>query len=301
MAIKLEKLHDYREEYTLSVVAKPANTGKSFFSLILTGKNMDISRRDEVEQPVWGAVYAGIYRGVQILLKHKAECLLTLMIDDCRVFSGIKGKDFIQEDQRFLQPLGQLLQQIQAVQVVWVQEDDEMERLKTAKRMLINESDANTEEQILNSKNLKSQKKCEKISKVTRASLYCDGAANPNPGNSALGFVLFDDSGKEIYQAARNLGHGTNNTAEYHSLIDGLKCALSLGIEQLDVFMDSNLVVQQVNGKWKIKEPTLLPLCQEAQRLKKQFDFIQLSQIPREKNQRADELSKEGLAKKNPD
>ena len=92
---------------------------------------------------------------------------------------------------------------------------------------------------------------------MTRATLYADGGARGNPGPAGSGAVLLDEDGVVIAELMRFLGHATNNVAEYTGLIIGLEEALRRGIDELDVRMDSLLVVQQMKGIWKIKHPGL--------------------------------------------
>ena len=99
---------------------------------------------------------------------------------------------------------------------------------------------------------------------MTKATLYADGGARGNPGPAGSGAVLMDERGVVIAELRRSLGHATNNVAEYTGLIIGLEEALRRGVDDLDVRLDSLLVVQQMNGVWKIKHPGLRPLALRA-------------------------------------
>jgi len=123
---------------------------------------------------------------------------------------------------------------------------------------------------------------------VTRATLYADGGARGNPGPAGSGAVLLDERGEVIAELRRSLGHATNNVAEYTGLIIGLEEALKRGIDQLDVRMDSLLVVQQMNGRWKIKHPGLKPLALRAGELLARFPRRTIEHVPRERNTLAD-------------
>jgi ribonuclease HI len=123
---------------------------------------------------------------------------------------------------------------------------------------------------------------------VTRATLYADGGARGNPGPAGSGAVLLDEHGEVIAELRRWLGHATNNVAEYTGLIIGLEEALKRGIDQLDVRMDSLLVVQQMNGRWKIKHPGLKPLALRAGELLARFPYRTIEHVPRELNTLAD-------------
>jgi probable phosphoglycerate mutase len=123
---------------------------------------------------------------------------------------------------------------------------------------------------------------------VTRATLYADGGARGNPGPAGSGAVLLDEQGNVIAEVNRSLGHATNNVAEYTGLIIGLEEALRRGIDELDVRMDSLLVVQQMKGLWRIKHPGLKPLALRAGELLARFPKRTIEHVPRELNSLAD-------------
>jgi ribonuclease HI len=123
--------------------------------------------------------------------------------------------------------------------------------------------------------------------KHLQATLFFDGGSRGNPGIAAGAAVIVLSTGeKEIVN--KFLDRATNNDAEYTGLIVGLQKALELGITKLTVKGDSNLVVNQVQGKWKINHDRLRQLCGEAQTLYRQFSDISLTWIPREQNKLAD-------------
>jgi len=128
-----------------------------------------------------------------------------------------------------------------------------------------------------------------------RATLFADGAARGNPGPAGSGALLLDETGKPIAELTLSLGHATNNVAEYRALILGLEEARRLGIEQIDVRMDSLLVVRQMQGLWKIKHPGLRPLALRAGALLAQFGQRTIEHIPREENSRADRLANRAI------
>src|SRR5438128_1155078 len=97
--------------------------------------------------------------------------------------------------------------------------------------------------------------------------LFADGASRGNPGPAAAGFVLDDPDGHPVAAEGLALGHATNNLAEYRALVEGLLRALSLGVENVDVRMDSELVVRQMRGEYKVKNAGLKPLFEEARDL----------------------------------
>lgn len=118
--------------------------------------------------------------------------------------------------------------------------------------------------------------------------LFADGASRGNPGPAAYGFVLDDPDGKPRAAAGRRLGAATNNVAEYQALIAGLHCALEHGVKSLEVRMDSELVVRQMTGVYRVKNAGLKPLFEEAQRLSQQFESFGIAHVRREHNTRAD-------------
>jgi ribonuclease HI len=134
--------------------------------------------------------------------------------------------------------------------------------------------------------------------------LQFDGASEPNPGPSGSAYVIFspvetDENGDSVRRVIQEgfiySPHATNNEAEYNSLILGLTKALELGITELDVEGDSNLVVNQVQGLWKVKVPRLVPLQSKANKLLWKLKKWTVKHIPREENTDADRLSKEAL------
>lgn len=130
-----------------------------------------------------------------------------------------------------------------------------------------------------------------------RAILFFDGAAICNPGHAGAGFVLKDVEGKVLDKGSKYLGKQTNNFAEYTALINGLECAISHGCKDLIVCGDSNLVIQQMVGDFKVKTETLRPLHQEATDLTRNIPTISFYWIPREENVEADEQSRIALEK----
>jgi ribonuclease HI len=130
---------------------------------------------------------------------------------------------------------------------------------------------------------------------VTEASLYTDGASFGNPGPSGIGVVL--EVGDEIIEHAEDIGWGTNNEAEYRALIAGLRLALEHGVDVLHVRQDSQLVVRQVTGEYKIKKKELQRLAMQARSLIDRFASVKFEHVLRDLNERADALSKAGAEK----
>ena len=125
--------------------------------------------------------------------------------------------------------------------------------------------------------------------------LFADGAARGNPGPAAYGFVLDDPQGRPRAAEGRSLGPATNNVAEYQALIAGLHCALAQGASAIDVRMDSELVVRQMTGVYKVRNAGLKPLFEEAQRLSRQFRYFGIEHVRREHNARADAEANKAL------
>lgn len=125
--------------------------------------------------------------------------------------------------------------------------------------------------------------------------LFFDGCSKNNPGPSGAGAVLYHN-GVEIWSKAVFVGHKeTNNVAEYTGMIVGIKRAVEMGIRRLVVKGDSNLVVQQMNGKFRVNADHIKPLHATAKNIIRNFDSIQFVHVYRHLNQRADELSNMGL------
>jgi ribonuclease HI len=132
-----------------------------------------------------------------------------------------------------------------------------------------------------------------RLTKVLR--VFTDGAARGNPGPAAVGVVIEDDKGVRLRGLHRYLGKATNNEAEYQALIEGLKAASEWKPERLEIYLDSKLVVEQVNGTYRVRKPELQPLYQRAKELLGGFDEVVISHVEREKNRGADALANMAL------
>jgi ribonuclease HI len=128
-----------------------------------------------------------------------------------------------------------------------------------------------------------------------RTRLYCDGAARGNPGPAGAGAVIVNPAGHIVAKVGKFLGDETNNVAEYMGLILGLRRAKAMGIKELEVLADSELVVRQLNGQYAVKAEHLQPLHAEAVALLKGFDEIEVRHIPREENGQADAMSNRAI------
>ena len=130
--------------------------------------------------------------------------------------------------------------------------------------------------------------------------LSCDGASRGNPGPAGAGAVLSNPLGEVAAQLARYLGETTNNVAEYQALILGLREAVRLGARKLQVFADSELLVRQLNGQYRVKAPHLLPLWRLAKNELQNFEAYTVSHVPRAENRLADELANQGIDQRPP-
>jgi ribonuclease HI len=125
--------------------------------------------------------------------------------------------------------------------------------------------------------------------------LRCDGGARGNPGPGALGYALIDPSGREVEARGEPLGVVTNNVAEYRALIAGLAAAARHRASPLTVCMDSELVVRQMTGEYRVKHAGLKPLHAEAARAAATLDSVRFVAVRREENARADQIVNETL------
>jgi len=126
-------------------------------------------------------------------------------------------------------------------------------------------------------------------------SLFTDGACRGNPGSGGAGAVLVGRSGEVVTTAKRFLGHCTNNIAEYRALILGLEEALGCGATAISIYLDSELLVRQIQGVYRVKHPTLKPLMTEILALLDRFDTWQIAHVPRSENALADKLANEAI------
>jgi ribonuclease HI len=128
-----------------------------------------------------------------------------------------------------------------------------------------------------------------------RVRVYSDGAARGNPGPAGAGAVVLDESGTALAEIGRYLGEQTNNVAEYEGLLLGLRHALAHGATDVEVLADSQLLIRQLAGVYRVKSAGLMPLFEEAKRLLRRFKSIELRHIPREMNGAADEMSNRAI------
>mgnify|MGYP001590892270 CR=1 FL=1 len=121
--------------------------------------------------------------------------------------------------------------------------------------------------------------------------VYADGASRGNPGPASIGAVVYDENGKEVHAVSRRLGRATNNEAEYQAAIAGLEAALALGGGEVELRMDSELIIRQLQFRYKVRNERLRPFFNRIIELRNKFDVFSLNHVPREKNKRADQLA----------
>ena len=130
---------------------------------------------------------------------------------------------------------------------------------------------------------------------MKEGSLYVDGGARGNPGPAGAGGVLFDSKARRLDEFKKYLGEATNNQAEYQGLILGLKLARENKITKLSIFMDSELIVKQVRGEYKVKNEGLKPLFEKVMKLLSKFSKYKITHILRGRNKLADALVNEAI------
>ena len=133
------------------------------------------------------------------------------------------------------------------------------------------------------------------MSAVGRVIINCDGAARGNPGPAGAGAVVVDDEGTVLAEVAEGLGETTNNVAEYTAAIRGLEEAERLGAKRVVLRSDSQLLVNQLTGRYRVKTAHLVPLHRRIRELVVGFDHVTFEHVPRERNVEADRLANLGV------
>lgn len=129
----------------------------------------------------------------------------------------------------------------------------------------------------------------------TSVIIYTDGASRGNPGPASFGFVITSEKGEVLVEGAEKLGNQTNNYAEYMAMMVALNVCVQMGVKNVVVRADSQLVVRQMLGEYKVKAEGIIPLHAKAKELASKFSKIHFEYIPREKNKHADRLANEAL------
>jgi ribonuclease HI len=128
--------------------------------------------------------------------------------------------------------------------------------------------------------------------------LHIDGASRGNPGEAGFGIHVAGEDGRTLAELYGYLGRATNNVAEYQALLHGLRYALARGARRVRVFSDSELVVRQMDGRYKVKHPDMLALHRQARGLLSRFEQASISHVRREQNRQADRLANQALDEK---
>jgi len=127
---------------------------------------------------------------------------------------------------------------------------------------------------------------------MNKVKIFIDGACSGNPGIAGIGVVFFDNNGKQIFELSHCLGHATNNIAEYEALLHALKKAEQMKLNELEICSDSELLVYQMSGTYKVKDEKLKILYNKAIDLLGKFKGVNILHIKREENAIADKLAK---------
>jgi ribonuclease HI len=195
--------------------------------------------------------------------------------------SGKKGDDLLKS---FLRELSKTLDLRKTIERLNITEDEARSFFSTIDRKLFGQKPS-----------AQKASKRRPSEKDRFFSVYVDGASRGNPGEAGAGAVIKDREGNIIKRVKRRLGVTTNNIAEYNALIMGLKEALRIGCRRIKVFADSELIVKQVKGEYRVKNEGLRPLYSKAIHLIEGFDGFEISHITRDKNAEADRLANRAI------
>ncbi len=130
---------------------------------------------------------------------------------------------------------------------------------------------------------------------VNKLVIHTDGVSRGNPGLAAIGATLKDERGQLIASISRRIGWETNNQAEYKAIIAALETAIGLGVRQVELNSDSELVVRQINGRYRVKKEALKLLYQRVKELQGRLEGFTIRHIPRQQNKEADRLANRAL------
>ncbi|MFW5649534.1 MAG: ribonuclease HI family protein [Candidatus Alkaliphilus sp. MAG34] len=130
---------------------------------------------------------------------------------------------------------------------------------------------------------------------LTEAVMHTDGGARGNPGIAGIGIVIEDKDGNSIREISQYIGEQTNNMAEYKALSRGLEAALDLGIKKITCYLDSELVVKQLKGEYRVKNERIISMYNMVMPLIKEFDDFKVIHVKRELNKKADKLVNEAI------
>ncbi len=130
---------------------------------------------------------------------------------------------------------------------------------------------------------------------VEKVIIMADGAFAGNPGPSAIGATIKDEHGKLISRISQRIGVATNNQAEYRAIITALNEAIGLGAKKVDIRLDSELIVKQIRGQYRVKNTALKPLFEEMKQLTERLEAFTITHVPRSQNREADYLANRAL------
>jgi len=139
------------------------------------------------------------------------------------------------------------------------------------------------------------QKKKAEPASLNEVRIFIDGASRGNPGPAAAAAIIQTAGGEDLVEKSRSLGTATNNIAEYQALLLALQTAVELGAGRLLIHSDSDLLVEQMNGRYKVKNPAIRELFDKAKNLCRNFEHVKIVHVPRERNAAADRLANEEL------
>jgi ribonuclease HI len=125
--------------------------------------------------------------------------------------------------------------------------------------------------------------------------IHVDGASRGNPGPASYGYAILSPAGKVLHKGSGYIGITTNNVAEYTALIEGLRFAISRKISAIEIRSDSQLLVMQLKGKYKVRTPHIAELHEQCKKLLKKFSWYEIQHVPRAQNKLADRLANEAL------
>ncbi len=128
-----------------------------------------------------------------------------------------------------------------------------------------------------------------------KLTIYSDGGARGNPGPAGIGAIAYDEEKNKVFEISEYIGETTNNQAEYRAVIAGIKKAQELGVKEVDFFLDSELVVKQLNREYKVKNQELAPLFVQIYNASLGFKKIRFHHVRREFNKEADRLANEAM------
>lgn len=131
--------------------------------------------------------------------------------------------------------------------------------------------------------------------KIKRVIIATDGASHGNPGPAAIGAILKDEQGRLITSISQGIGQATNNQAEYRAIIAALENAIRLGASQVDIRSDSELLVRQINGQYRVKKASLRPLYLQVKQLQSKLESFTITHIPGQENTEAHNLANMAL------